>query len=71
MQNINAVIGQADVISVSHITRQGYGCENLISHLTEMISMVLYTLEYGDSESRMGLNVHDSKNQRKLAPLKL
>ena len=34
--------------------RQGYGCENLISHLTEMISMVLYTFEYGDSESKMG-----------------
>ena len=34
--------------------RQGNGCENLISHLTEMISMVSNTFEHGDSDSEMG-----------------
>ena len=33
--------------------RQGYGYENLISNLTEMISVVWYTFEYGDSESKI------------------
>ena len=34
--------------------RQGSGCEKLMSHLTEMISTVLYTFEHGDSDSKMG-----------------
>ena len=32
---------------------QGSGCEKLISHLTEMISAVLYTFEHGKSDSKM------------------
>ena len=29
--------------------------KNMISHLNEMISMVIFIFEYGDSESKMGL----------------
>ena len=39
------------------IGRAIYGCENLISNLTEMISMVLYTFELGDSEFKMGQKI--------------
>ena len=34
--------------------RQGNGCKNLISYLTEKVLMVPCVIKYGDSESNMG-----------------
>ena len=37
------------------IIARAMAVKNMISHLNEMISMVLLIFEYGDSESKMGL----------------